>query len=162
MGVKKGNEIINRIKKDIRQFWGAVVVFVVYYLISHAAFDAFCPFLVVTGFPCAGCGLTRAGLYLLQGNIVKAASINPSIFIVILFLLYCGYFRYIRGTKIKGFSVALGVLVAVTLAIYIYRMYLYFPNRVPYVYHKKNFLTEVFPWYGQVMERFLTRIHLTG
>lgn len=151
--MKKAGEIVNRIKKDIRQFWVAGAAFVVYYLIAHAVFDAFCPFLVVTGFPCAGCGLTRAGLHLLRGNIVKAAMINPSIFLVILFLLYCGYFRYIRGIKVKGFSVALGVLVTVTLAVYVYRMYLYFPDRVPYVYHKKNLLAEAFPWYRHVVER---------
>lgn len=154
--MERAGEIINRIKKDIRQFWVAGIAFTVYYLISHVVFDAFCPFLVATGFPCAGCGLTRAGLYLLRGNIMKAAAINPSIFIVLLFLIYCGYFRYVRGTKIKGFSIVLGVLVAVTLTIYIYRMYLYFPNKVPYVYHRKNLLTEVFPWYGQVVKRFLT------
>ena len=153
--MEKARKIVRRIWEDVRQFWVAGVAFVIYYLVAHTLFDACCPFLVVTGFPCAGCGLTRAGLYLLQGNFVKAVSINPSIFLVILFLLYCAYFRYFRGTKIKGFSVMLGVLVAVTLAIYVYRMYLYFPGRAPYVYHRKNLLAEVFPWYGQVVERFL-------
>lgn len=151
--MEKAREIVSRVKKDIRQFWMAGAAFVVYYGIAHAVFDAFCPFLVFTGFPCAGCGLTRAGLHLLRGNIVKAASINPSIFIVLLFLMYCGYFRYIRGTKVKGFSVVLAVLVTVTFVIYVYRMYLYFPNRVPYVYHKKNLLAETMPWYRQLTER---------
>lgn len=153
--MEKAREAISRAKRDIRQFWAAGAAFVVYYLISHAVFDAFCPFLVVTGFPCAGCGLTRAGLHLLRGNVVKAASVNPSIFIVVLFLIYCGYFRYIRGTKVKGFSIALGILVTVTLAVYVYRMYLYFPDRVPYVYHKKNLLAEALPWYRQLTERLL-------
>ena len=151
--MEKAREIVSRVKKDTRQFWMAGAAFVVYYGIAHAVFDAFCPFLVFTGFPCAGCGLTRAGLHLLRGNIVKAAEMNPSIFMVILFMLYCGYFRYIRGTKIKGFSIMLGILVAVTLAVYVYRMYLYFPDRVPYVYHRKNLLAEIFPWYKQLVLR---------
>lgn len=153
--MEKTGKIINRIQRDIRQYWIAGAAFMIYYLISHALFDAFCPFLVATGFPCAGCGLTRAGLHLLRGNIAEAAAINPSIFLVILFLLYCGYFRYFRGMKTKGFSIVLGALVAVTLAIYLYRMHLYFPDRVPYVYHRKNLLAEAFPWYGQMVERVL-------
>lgn len=148
--MEKAREIIERIEKDIRQFWVAGAAFVVYYLVMRAVFGAFCPFLIITGFPCAGCGLTRAGLYLLQGNIARAAAMNPSIFIVLLFLAYCGYYRYVRGTKIKGFSIALAVLVVTTLAVYAYRMYLYFPNRVPYVYHRENLLAKIVPWYGRL------------
>ena len=84
---------------------------------------------------------------------MQAAIINPSIFLVILFLLYCGYFRYLKGTKTKGFSFVLGVLVTAALGIYIYRMYLYFPNKAPYVYHRKNLLAEIFPWYERFMPR---------
>lgn len=153
--MKRTKEIINRIRKDIRQFRVAGAAFAIYYVIIHVIFDAFCPLLVTTGFPCPGCGLTRAGLYLLKGNIMQAAAINPSIFLVILFLLYCGYFRYIRGTKTKGFSLTLGIFVTAVLAIYIYRMYLYFPDRAPYVYHRKNLLAEIFPWYERLIGQIL-------
>lgn len=153
--MKRAKEAIDRVKKDIRQYWMAGVVFIVYYLIVRAIFDAFCPFLVVTGFPCAGCGLTRAGLHLLRGDISRAAALNPSIFLVALFLLYCGYFRYLKGTKVRGFSLALGALTAVTIVIYLYRMYLYFPDRAPYVYHKKNLLSEIAPWYRQAVDPVL-------
>ena len=151
--MKRAEKVVNRIKKDIQQFLIAGAAFVIYYVIIHAIFDAFCPLLIITGVPCPGCGLTRAGLYLLKGNIMQAAVINPSIFLVILFLLYCGYFRYLKGTKTKGFSFVLGVLVAAAIAIYIYRMYLYFPNKAPYVYHRKNLLAEIFPWYERFMPR---------
>ena len=147
----KIREAAERVKRDIRQFWAVGVAFAIYSVIVRSVFGAFCPFLIVTGFPCAGCGLTRAGMYLLRGNFSQAAALNPSIFAFALFLLYCGYFRYLEGTKVKGFSLALGVLVAVTLAVYIYRMYLYFPNKVPYVYYKRNLLAEIFPWYERLL-----------
>ena len=142
-----------RVKRDIRQFWAVGVAFAIYSVIVRSVFGAFCPFLIVTGFPCAGCGLTRAGLHLLRGNFSQAAALNPSIFIVALFMLYCVYFRYLKGTKITGFSFVLGVLVVVTLVVYIYRMHLYFPNKVPYVYYKRNLLAEIFPWYERLLNR---------
>ncbi len=149
----KIREAAERVKRDIRQFWAVGVAFAIYSVIVRSVFGAFCPFLIVTGFPCAGCGLTRAGMYLLRGNFSQAAALNPSIFAFA--LLYCGYFRYLEGTKVKGFSLALGVLVAVTLAVYIYRMYLYFPNKVPYVYYKRNLLAEIFPWYERLLNRVM-------
>lgn len=151
-------EIINRIWKDMKEFVWAGVVFVVYYLIVHSIYDAFCPMLVITGIPCAGCGLTRAALYLLQGQVSRAAFINPSIFLIIIFLLYCGYFRYIRGSRIKGLHAGVAILVIGMLAIYACRMYLYFPERVPYVYHSNNVLAGKVPGYSDWISRIISQI----
>lgn len=151
-------KIFKRVILDIKYYAIAGVVFPVYYAIIHAIFDAFCPLLVMTGIPCAGCGLTRAVLYLLKGQIGRAFGLNPSIFPILLFLLYCGYFRYLRETRIKGFRYALAALVAVVLMIYCCRMILYFPDRAPYVYHRKNILAELFPLYGEWMKQLLQNI----
>lgn len=151
-------EIINRIWKDMKEFVWAGVVFVVYYLIVHSIYDAFCPMLVITGIPCAGCGLTRAALYLLQGQVSRAAFINPSIFLIIIFLLYCGYFRYIKGSRIKGFYAGFAILVIGMLAIYACRMYLYFPERVPYVYHSNNVLAGKIPGYREWINQLISQI----
>lgn len=158
MNVEKVKETAKRIGKDIKCCAWAGAAFVIYYVVIHAIFDAFCPLLVMTGIPCAGCGLTRAVLYLLKGQIGRAFGLNPSIFPILLFLLYCGYFRYLRGTRIKGFRYALAALVAVVLMIYCCRMILYFPDRAPYVYHRKNILAELFPLYGEWMKQLLQNI----
>lgn len=98
----RGKIIINRILRDVKETFGAGVAFLIYYLIIHSIFNAFCPFLVTTGLPCPGCGLTRAALYLLQGQPGRAAHINPSIFLLLGFAMYCGYFRYIKGSPVRG------------------------------------------------------------
>lgn len=143
----------NRIGADIKEYGGIVPVFVGYYLLVHALRSTFCPMLALTGIPCAGCGLTRAALYLLGGQPARAAYINPSIFVVLLFLLYCGYFRYIRGGTIRGFRWAFAALIFLVLAIYAVRMYCYFPYRSPYVYQKDNLLSNRIPWYGDWIQK---------
>ena len=85
--MEKIKEIVNRIKADLKGILAVAVVLALLYLIIHSIFHAFCPMLILTGIPCAGCGLTRAGLYLLKGQVLRAANINPSIFAVLVFLL---------------------------------------------------------------------------
>jgi hypothetical protein len=36
-----------------------------------------CPFAIVTGHPCPGCGLTRATVALLQGHVAEALHLHP-------------------------------------------------------------------------------------
>lgn len=147
--MKKIRKIVNRIYADLKEFcWVFLAVFV-YYLIMHAIFDAFCPMLILTGVPCAGCGLTRAALFLAAGQVKRALSINPSILPVLFFALYCGYFRYVEGSRIKGFGAVLGILIACMLGIYGYRMYLYFPDRAPYTYMENNIVSRWIPDYGE-------------
>ncbi|MCI9334679.1 MAG: DUF2752 domain-containing protein [Lachnospiraceae bacterium] len=150
--------IIKRIITDIKGACGAGVAFLVYYLIIHSIFNAFCPFLVITGIPCAGCGLTRAALYLLQGQAGRAAYINPSIFLLLVFALYCGYFRYIKGRPVRGIKIVLAVLTAGILTIYAVRMYFYFPGRAPYVYQSNNLLAAWVPGYREWMRGILDGI----
>ena len=154
----KIKEIVNRILADLKGILAVAMVLALLYLIIHSIFHAFCPMLILTGIPCAGCGLTRAGLYLLKGQVLRAANINPSIFAVLVFLLYCGYFHYIKGTEIKGFRFVLPVVVLFLLAVYAYGMYHYFPERAPYVYQNDNLCAYFVPGYREFMNRLLADI----
>lgn len=156
--MKRLRKSVNRIFADIRQYGPAGIVFFVYYMLVHLFRTAFCPMLSVTGLPCAGCGLTRAVLYLLQGQIGRAASINPMCFPIIVFLIYCGYFRYIKGTKIKWFPFLFALLLAAMLVFYAVRMYLYFPDRVPYVYTRNNVLANRVPGYQNLIDKVIQTI----
>lgn len=149
--------ILGRMGKDVKAAVAVGAAFLLCYLIIHSIFDAFCPFLVTTGIPCAGCGLTRASLYLLKGQIHRAVHINPSIFLVLGFMLYCGYFRYVRGCAIRGIRIALVILVTGMLAVYGIRMARYFPVQVPYVYQSDNLLAAWIPGYREWMQ-YLVRM----
>ena len=144
-----------RIFKDIKEYSPAVMVFFGYYLLIHFTRGAFCPFLNVTGVPCAGCGLTRAFLFIAKGQLARAAYMNPMAFPIIAFVLYCAYFRYIKGTGIKGFKMLFITLMVCMLIFYLIRMYLYFPDRVPYVYRKNNLFARFIPGYQDIVERLI-------
>ncbi len=153
---KRCKEISNRILKDVKEYGWAAAVFAVYYLIVHLMKSAFCPLLQAAGIPCAGCGLTRAFLFILRGEFAKAFYIHPMAYFIIAFLLYCGFFRYIKGSRIRGFRPAFILLIIGMLVFYCIRMYLYFPDRVPYVYMTDNALSKRIPLYGRWMNRLIS------
>lgn len=153
--MQKIKNIANRIGADIKAYGPAGLVFLGYYLLVHFIRSAFCPMLALTGMPCAGCGLTRAFLYLFSGQLSRTVYIQPMAFAILAFLLYCGYFRYIKGSKIKGFTPLFVLLMVSMLIFYAVRMYLYFPGRVPYVYMKDNLLARRLPGYEVWVNRLI-------
>lgn len=144
-----------RIWKDIRNYRIGIIVFAVYYVVMHLVFHAFCPSVMLTGFPCAGCGMTRAIFFLLTGQFERSWNLNPMALPVLLLVLYCVVVRYILGRKIKGVKVLVCILCICMIGTYIYRMCTVFPNRPPYVYTADNFLERRFPFYRDILHRLL-------
>lgn len=62
---------LGRIWKDIKNFRAAACFIAVYNVAARMLFDAFCPQLILTGLPCAGCGMTRAVFYILTGRLAR-------------------------------------------------------------------------------------------
>lgn len=153
--MKRLKEGGKRIFADIKEYGWAAIIFLGYYLVVHLMRASFCPMLHVTGLPCAGCGLTRAFLYIITGQWGRAAYINPMAFLIIVFCLYCAYFRYYKGTKIKRFSGMFVILISIVLVFYGVRMYLYFPDRIPYVYAKDNVLSSHIPGYEEAVYKII-------
>ncbi|MDQ1657947.1 MAG: hypothetical protein QOD41_3030 [Cryptosporangiaceae bacterium] len=61
----------------------AAVAAAVYPAFQHATGFGFpCLLRTVTGIPCPLCGMTTAGVYLVRGNVVAAATANPFVFAV--------------------------------------------------------------------------------
>lgn len=144
--------------KDIRTFYPALIIFLVLYFLSHKIFHAFCPMVIVTGFPCAGCGLTRAFLYLLQGQFIRAIKLNPMVIPIFLFLIYFFVYRYLLGKTVRYLNLLLALLAVAALVTYGIRMYLYFPGRPPYVYTQDNVLSRQIPWYSELIQYILSKI----
>lgn len=141
-------KIAYRIRKDMRSYGAALAAVVVFYFLMHILFRAFCPMVVLTGFPCPGCGLTRSILFFLTGQWERSFYIHPLGGIVVCFFGYCAWFRYIKGRKIPGCNWILVFLAGTAVILFLIRMRLYFPNRPPYTYTSGNFLEKIIPGYG--------------
>ena len=82
-----------------------------------------CPYLVLTGLACPGCGLTRAAHFLLHGDIARAFAYNPWAFVgtpaVLAFAALPVMTDEARTVKVRtGIS---WVMLLVTLAFWIWR-----------------------------------------
>jgi Protein of unknown function (DUF2752) len=64
---------------------------------------AMCPMNTVLGIPCPGCGLTRASLALLHGEIGVAAALHPLVFVllpVFVVMLVEDVWHFVRGRRL--------------------------------------------------------------
>lgn len=149
--------IWGRIKQDIRQHGAGVLAVIVLYFVMHALFGAFCPSVIVTGFPCPGCGLTRAVLYLLKGQFLRSWALNPAAGLWGLWALWFAFERYIRGRKCRGLTWALCGIALFMISVYMIRMVRYFPDRPPYVYTPNNLFSRIIPGYRNIIKHLLGR-----
>lgn len=119
----------------------------VYLLITQLIFHKLCPIAIITGFPCPGCGITRALLLLLTGHPIAAWNMNPCIYLWILFFLLFFFARYMKKDR-KMQNILIIITGIITIVVYIIRMFLYFPNTVPYVYYEHSLLHTITAFFG--------------
>lgn len=132
-----------RLWEDIKAYRVALAAFIIYNIAVRIIFHAFCIQLIVTGIPCAGCGMTRAVFYMMTGQLVRGMRLNPA---APLWIALAGYFfwnRYVYGTYPKKTNILFGAVCAVTLAIYVYRMANCFPGEPPMVYYRNNLIRRI-------------------
>ena len=65
------------IKKKLLGIAGAVITLAIPYLImlQHSHIEAeqsLCPFMMLSGLPCPGCGITKSLIFLYQGDLIKS------------------------------------------------------------------------------------------
>lgn len=145
--------VCGRVAADVKEYGMAFVALVVYTFIVNLVFHAFCPAVIISGFPCPGCGITRASVCLLTGRWQQAWQLNPTIFTVVLTALYFLWNRYLLGVKAAGIKWMVAAVLVLLIGVYLVRMYLYFPGRVPYVYTEENILAHVLPYYQQFLHK---------
>lgn len=144
-------KIVDRIRQDIKNLWSVAVAVAIYAVLVNLIFHAFCPMVIVTGLPCPGCGMTRSLFFLATGRVGQSLWIHPMGVPIAALVFYFLWNRYVLGRNAKGMKVLVIVAIVLLVILYIWRMRLYFPDRIPYVYEEDNILAKTLPFYEQIL-----------
>ena len=127
--------------QDIKSAKWAVILLTAYFAFLKIFLHSLCPVVLMTGLPCPGCGLTRAGFRVLRLDFYGAFKIHPFIFGVIALAVIFAAERYVLQRKKMTVTTWFACFMIVGMAVfYIYRMVHYFPDIPPMTYYRHNLL----------------------
>ena len=113
--------ILGRFRSDLLFLKTPLLVLIIFCVLSQLIFHTMCPYVIVFGKPCSGCGLTRAGVQVLQGHFAEATQIHGMIYFWIFIIIYAIFFRYILGKR-PPLIIPLVILISIgTIVYYFYR-----------------------------------------
>ena len=155
--------IAGRIRKDLKTILILIIVIVLWRVLCLYFFNASCPSVIFCGFPCPGCGLTRAFVLLIQGRLYESLAMNPMAIPVLLFILWCLYWHYVKAEKIRFFTPLLIALCLSAIAVYICRMALWFPTRMPMTFTHGSvlggILTDYDTWAPAIAQKIFSALN---
>ncbi len=127
--------------KDIKDVKWAIILLIAYFALGKNYLYSLCPVVAFTGFPCPGCGLTRAGFMLLRLDFAGAFQIHPFIYPIVFYIVLFSYNRYIKKRRMGDvLKLLLITIMALIIVFYIWRMVNYFPGDPPMSYYRRNLI----------------------
>jgi hypothetical protein len=135
------------ILKEIKSSWGVLVLMIAYVIFASFFLGTGCLFSSATGFPCIGCGGTRAAFALLHGDIAESFHFHPLLIpAVILFGTYFALLLFKGKASAKKLDKALIVFTVAAVILFIIRMILFFPDTEPMIYNFDSVAGRIFLW----------------
>ena len=107
--------MINKLKKDIQNFWIAILAVIIYLLFMQILFSTWCPIKALFHIDCPGCGLTHATIYMFKGQFMNAINTNYTVFLWWILGILFFVDRYIQKLKIKIFPNFFIIVCSITL-----------------------------------------------
>ncbi len=114
--------------------------------ILQIVFKRICPISIITGYPCPGCGITRACFFFLTFQWNLAFSYNPTIFLWLFVIAWGIFLRYFikdnafKNNHKKIFIRTVTIVGIISITVYIVRMNILYPNVPPMTYNTFNVL----------------------
>ena len=126
--------------KNVKQHIPAIISGVCCWVLISVITGTSCWVRAVFGFPCPGCGSTRAAVALFRGNIKQAAAFHPLIFVslALLIVFTAALIFKINILKLKRINILLWCVFALYMAVFIIRMILFYPDAEPMTYLDKS------------------------
>ena len=110
---------MTKLKKDIIDNKIPIIAISFYCVFMQLVFGAMCPIKVFLHIDCPGCGLTRATIALLKGDISKSLHYNYTCILWIITFVLFAIDRYIKPLKIKPFPTLFVITSIITIIRYI-------------------------------------------
>ena len=145
--ISEVQDVFKILWEDIKDVKWAIMLIIAYFVLSLKYLYSLCPMVMITGFPCPGCGLTRAGFRLLRLDFTGAFRMHPFIYLIVVYAGMFGWNRYVRKQKMGKYLNAFLLLLMIGMVIfYIWRMANYFPGDPPMSYYRRNLLRILAGW----------------
>ena len=147
--------VFGRIKNDLYQNRTPIIALAIMWILAELIFHRFCPVVILTGFPCPGCGLTRAFFNLFLLHPIRALEYNPSY--PFWAAMAVGFFirRYVQGKSTKVLRYPMIMVCVITIGVYIWRITHLFPGKEPMVYFHGNVFARLVPFYEQIISKII-------
>lgn len=131
----------DKIKKAV-----VVIAFLSFYMAAAKAITGYtCFFMSTIGFPCPGCGLTRAFVCFFSGDLRGALYYHPLFWLVPIVLAVIILKRLFAGSaQKKWYTRFLCFSASLFIAVYAVRLALYFPHTPPFVLNPRSFTQRLF------------------
>lgn len=123
--------------KFIKKSYPILLIFLVYVVITYAFHLQNCLVKLLIGYPCPGCGMTRAFFSLLRLDFVGAFRYNPVIFILPFIAWIIIFHERPLLSKIYKSNLFWITLIVIVLLTYILRLIYIYPE-VPMDYYSNN------------------------
>ena len=147
--------VFGRIENDLRQNRTPIIALAIMWILAELIFHRFCPVVIISGFPCPGCGLTRALFCLITMHPIKALEYNPSypfwVALAVAFVIR----RYVQGKDLKVLRYPVMALCIMTIGIYVWRMTALFPGKEPMVFFEESVFGRVMSFYNEMVKNLL-------
>lgn len=127
-------------------------IFAIYYAFTYliVGSNTTCYFKNTLGVPCPGCGMTRAYVSLIRGDLKDAFYwhplflLPPILLIIVLFRKKCGLAQRLYLSNIFW-----TIVISIVVLVYITRMCLFFPNTAPMDINRESMLFRIVAWFLQ-------------
>jgi len=117
----------------------AAFIFLLYYVATTQFLGLSAPTMILMGFPCPGCGMTRAARFFITGNFAQSFAMHPLLMPTAAFALWA-FVWWLKGKDMEKLKTPFIILLVIFLITYIARMWLFFPHQEPLVANPDSLL----------------------